>query len=112
LAILPTFKQLAQCDFQQGNSILLWQDAWSQQPLKDILPHVYSYCRNETISLKQALILPNIADMFQLPLSEEALAQFHLFQVLLLNLEPSQNVDSSTILGKADTLKVSSVYKS
>jgi hypothetical protein len=45
-------------------------------------------------------------------LSEEALAQFHLFQDLLFNLEPSQNVDSWTILGKVDIVKVSSVYKS
>jgi hypothetical protein len=35
--------------------------------------------------------------MFHLPLSEEALAQFHLFEALLLNIVPSQNVDSWTI---------------
>jgi hypothetical protein len=110
----PYFRQLAQCTFQQGNSILLWQDAWSQQPLRDTWPHLY-YCINETISLQQALILPDAADLFHLPLSEEALAQFHLFQALLLSLVPSQNnenVDSWTIFQKADTLMVSSVYKS
>jgi hypothetical protein len=60
-------------------------------------PHLYSYCINETISLQQALILLDAADMFHLPLSEEALAQFHLFEALLLNIVPSQNVDSWTI---------------
>jgi hypothetical protein len=104
LAILPSFKQLAHCTFQQGNSILLWQDAWSQQPLKDTWPHLYSYCINETISLQQALISPDAANLFHLPLSEEAVVLFHLFQALLESLAPSrnnENVDSWTIFWKS-----------
>jgi hypothetical protein len=100
LTVFPTFNQIAQCDFQPGNYILLWQDSWSQIPLKDTWPHLFSFCKNEAISLKQALLISYLADMFHLPLSEEALAQFHLFQAFLITLEPSENVDYWTILGK------------
>jgi hypothetical protein len=114
LSNLTSYKQLASCTFHQGNSILLWQDAWSQQPLKDTWPHLYSYCISETISLKQALLSPDAADLFHLPLSEEAVVQFHLFQALLASLVTTQDntVDSWAISGRTDTLKVSSVYKS
>jgi hypothetical protein len=79
-------------------------DAWSQQPLKDTWPHLYSYCINETISLQQALISPDAANLFHLPLSEEAVVLFHLFQALLESLAPSrnnENVDSWTIFWKS-----------
>jgi hypothetical protein len=110
LATLPSYKQLASCNFHQGNSILLWQDAWSQQPLKDTWPHLYSYCISETISLKQAVITQDVAELFHLPLSEEVVGQFHLFQALLASLTPTQdnNVDYWAVSGRTDTLKVSS----
>jgi hypothetical protein len=78
LTVLPTFKQIAQCDFQQGNSILLWQDSWSHIPRKDTFPHLFSFCKNEAISIKKALLIIDLEDLFHLPLSEEALPQFHL----------------------------------
>jgi hypothetical protein len=73
---------------------------------------MFSFCKSEAIYIKQALLITDLADMFHLPLSEEALPQFHLFQALILNLEPSENVDYWTIMGKFDSTKVSYVYKS
>jgi hypothetical protein len=91
--MLPAFKNVANCDFIQGNSILLWQDKWVVAPLMETWPHLYSYCKNEGIYLKQAVFSQEACSLFHLPLSEEALPQFHLFQALLLNLEPSAGPD-------------------
>jgi hypothetical protein len=112
LKLLPTFKHLAECDFMQGNSILLWQDKWGAHTLKETWPHLYSFCKDEHISIKQALLTNDLADLFYLPLSEEALQQFHLFNAMLLNLEPSAAFDTWTVFGNSMVTKTSTVYKS
>jgi hypothetical protein len=112
LKLLPRFKDISHCDFIQGNSILLWQDKWSGLPLKDTWPHLYSFCKEEGISIKQALLVPDASDLFFLPLSEEALLQFHIFQALLLDPEPAIDTDTWTVLGNVMTTKVSSIYSS
>jgi hypothetical protein len=96
----------------QGNTILLWQDKWNTHILKDTWPHLYSFCKDENISIQQALLLNDLAELFYLPLSEEALQQFHLFQALLLNLEPNTDLDTWTVLGNSRATKTSAVYKS
>jgi hypothetical protein len=53
-----------------------------------------------------------VSDLFHLPLSEEALPQFHLFQALLLNLEPAAGSDVWIVFGNSVSTKASKVYKS
>jgi hypothetical protein len=110
--LLPAFKEVAQCDFIQEKSILIWQDKWSALPLKDTWPHLYSFCKDEGISIKQALLVPEASDLFYLPLSGETLLQFHLFQALLLDLEPAMGTDTWIVFGNMVTPKVSRVYSS
>jgi hypothetical protein len=110
LKTLPTYKNLDICTFVQGNSILLWQDTWSDIPLKLKWPHLFSFAKNESVSLKEALASPHIPDLFHLPISEEALVQLNLFQALLQDLLPSAENDSWTMLGNS-SLPVSKVYK-
>jgi hypothetical protein len=57
---------------------------------------VYSFCKNEGISIKQALLVPEASDLLYLTLSEEALLQFHLFQALILDLDPPMGTDTWT----------------
>jgi hypothetical protein len=110
--MLPTFKSLAECEFMQGNSILLWQDKWTAHILKETWPHLYSFCKDENISIKKALLANDMADLFYLPLSEEALQQFQLFQAMLLNLEPTADFDVWIVFGNSMATKTSAVYKS
>jgi hypothetical protein len=94
----------------QGNSILLWQDNWSNIPLKLKWPHLFSFAKNESISLKEALASPHIPELFHIPISEEALVQLNLFQALLQDLLPDAENDSWTMLGNS-SLQVSKFYK-
>jgi hypothetical protein len=109
LKTLPTYKNLAICTFVQGNSILLWEDSWSDTPLKLKWPHLFSFAKNGSISIKEALASPHIPDLFHLPISEEALVQLNLFQVMLQDLMPHADNDSWTVLGNS-SLHVSKVY--
>jgi hypothetical protein len=78
----------------QGNSILLWKDKWTDISLQEKWPHLFSFVKNESISLKEALDSPHVPELFQLPLSEEALVQLNFFQALLQDLLP--NVQTQT----------------
>jgi hypothetical protein len=109
--MLPTFKNLAECDFIQGNSIFLWKDRWAAHTLKETWPHLYSFCKDEDISISQALPAHDMTDLFHLPLSEEALLQFQLFQAMLLNLELAAGFDVWTVFGNFVATKASRVYK-
>jgi hypothetical protein len=71
---------------------------------------LFSFAKNESVSLKEALASPHIPDLFHLPISEEALVQLNLFQALLQDLLPSAENDSWTMLGNS-SLPVSKVYK-
>jgi hypothetical protein len=96
----------------QRNSILLWQDKWLALQLKDTWPRLHPLCKDEGISIKQALLVLEASDLFHLLLSEEALLQFHLFQALLLDLEPAMGMDTWKVFGNAVTTNFSCVYSS
>jgi hypothetical protein len=78
--------------------------------LKDTWPHLYFFCKKEGISIKQTLLMLEVSDLFFLPLSEDALLQFHLFQALLLDLEPVMDTNTWTVLDNVVTTKISSDY--
>jgi hypothetical protein len=72
--------------------------------------HLYSFDKDESISLKEAIAAPHISELFHLPVSEEAMIQLNLFQALLQELLPTTDSDSWTMLGNT-LVKVSQVYK-
>jgi hypothetical protein len=111
LKMLPTFKQVATCDFVQGNSILLWKDKWATQTLQVTWPQLFSFVNNESISIQDALQYADISDLLYLPVSEEAMIQMNLFQAMLQSLVPTDGSDSWTIFGSNKTYKVSRMYK-
>jgi hypothetical protein len=60
----------------------------------------------------QALLAHDMGDLFHLPLSEEALLQFQLFQAMLLNLQPTDGFGTWTVFGNSVATKTSTIYKS
>jgi hypothetical protein len=62
--MLPTFKSMADCDFIKVNSILFWQDKWAANTSKETWPHLYSFCKDENISISQAVIAHDMSDLF------------------------------------------------
>jgi hypothetical protein len=83
LKILPTFKNLEACDFIQGNSILLLKHKCATDTLQETWPRLFSFAKNEPISIKEALSTPDIIHLFHFPVFEEAMVQLNLFQALL-----------------------------
>ena len=52
---LLKFKELAVIEVINGSTILLWQDKWSTQIWKERMPKLYSFTKNNLISVKAAL---------------------------------------------------------
>jgi hypothetical protein len=53
--------------------------------------HLYSFDKDESISLKEAISASHILELFHLPVYVEAMVQLNLFQALLQDLLPATN---------------------
>jgi hypothetical protein len=111
LKSLSAYKGLAKCSIRTGSSIMLWTDSWSDVPLNLQFSHLYSFTFNEIVSLYQAKSLEILSDLFHLPLSNEAFAQFQVLQEILLNIPDSADPDSWDVFGNNTSFKVSKAYK-
>jgi hypothetical protein len=76
LSMLNTFKGLAKTDYSKGDTILFWHDLWNGQLLKASFPHLYSFVKNENVTVKTVLEMESFDEHFHLPLSEIAFEQY------------------------------------
>jgi hypothetical protein len=107
LKSLSDYKGLAKCSIGTGSSIMLWTDSWSDVSLNLQFSHLYSFTVNESVSLHQAKSLEHMSDLFHLPLSNEAFAQFQVLQEVILNIPDSAEPDSWEVFGNSASFKVS-----
>jgi mannosylglycoprotein endo-beta-mannosidase len=84
LKSLSDFKSLAKCSVGVGSSVLLWSDSWNTVPINLQLPHLFSFTVNDGVSIHQAKILEHLSELFHLPLSIKAFAQFQTLQDFLI----------------------------
>jgi hypothetical protein len=74
-------------------------------------PHLFSFAKNDSICLKEALGTSYLTVLFHLPIAEEAMVQPNLFQAMLQSLVPGNGYDSWFISGTSRSTEVSQVYK-
>lgn len=60
---------------KSGETSLFWHDRWVNQPLSVVAPELYSFAKNKQISVHKAFNENEIANLFQLPLSQPAFLQ-------------------------------------
>jgi hypothetical protein len=83
LKVFSTFKNLVVCTI--AHSVLLWKGKWIESPLQETWPHLFSFARNDSTFLKDALAVTDLSDLFHLPLSKETTVQLNLFHTMLQN---------------------------
>lgn len=54
----------------------LWTDLWLDTVLATNYPELFSFAKNKTITVSMAKATNNLHELFHLPLSQEAFAQF------------------------------------
>jgi hypothetical protein len=100
-------QDMAVCSLGSGSSVLLWHDSWSGQSLKQQLPHLFSFAKFGNSSVLQAIGLDALEELFHLPLSVEAFAEFNTLLGPLEDLPNSQANDSWSAFGSSTSFKVS-----
>jgi len=72
LKLLTQFKGIAVVSIQDGKSCFLWHDMWSGMVCSQAFPELFSFAKNQLISVSVAANSPLLHDLFHLPLSPEA----------------------------------------
>lgn len=72
MKLLPQFKDIAIPQLGNGDTILFWQDKWANQVLATEAPELLSFAKNKMISAELAFEHEDLAELFQLPLSQMA----------------------------------------
>ena len=89
-SLMDIYHGITTCIPAAGDTILLWKDVWrDERPLMDTHEHLFSYTKNEDISLAQYYNDIGHEDNFLLPLSMEARSELGNLQEIMegINLE-------------------------
>jgi hypothetical protein len=70
--------------------VLFWKDDWNDAILQDKFSCLYSYAKEEDISVADIYNSSNVSQIFHLPLSPEAFNQYQEIQVIIRNLNITQ----------------------
>lgn len=89
LKLLKPYKELASCGVKEGNAMMLWQDKWYFYPLKDKLPHLYSFAKNKNTSILQGACIKIVyyPYVWKKPLTElnqNDTLESHKYKILLI----------------------------
>ena len=76
LKLQDDYKGMAMVSVKDGSTCFLWHDLWEGSVCSQTYPELFSYAKNQHISLKVAASTSLIQNLFHLPLSGEAYAQF------------------------------------
>lgn len=95
--VADNYRVVATIKVNSGDSVLFWSDGWhiddSTRPLRDRLPHLFSYVINDKISMAQYLDTVDIHSMFHLPLSQLVATELNCLQDWLGNLQRDANAN-------------------
>jgi hypothetical protein len=88
--LLNTFKGIVQAHLGSGDTILFWDDLWNGQILKFLYPQLHSFVINGSITVKEALNLEFLQDLFHLLLSQEAYEQLCELDITIQSLQQNE----------------------
>ena len=83
LGLAHEWCKLATCQVGNGHSTLFWEDNWFGQVLPEQFPRLFSYAKNQMISVHDLMSSSQILDEFHLPLSVQAFHEFNEVQGIL-----------------------------
>jgi hypothetical protein len=66
------YRSVTSVNIKDGITTLFWADKWNGVCPQERFPRLYSYTVNQTLSVKEALLMSDIVDLFERPLSQQA----------------------------------------
>jgi hypothetical protein len=77
------YRSVTSVNIKDGATTLFWADKWNGVCPQERFPRLYSYTVNQTISVKEALLLTDINVLFERPLSQQAATELVDLQALI-----------------------------
>jgi len=93
LKLLTQFKGIAVVSIQDGKSCFLWHDLWNGMVCIQAFPELFSFAKNQLISVSVAANSPLLHYLFHLPLSPEAYDQYFVLTNAIQSLNLQANYD-------------------
>jgi hypothetical protein len=91
--LVDQFKGFACPQIKNGSAVLAWEDLWQGGViLKEAFSELYSFTKHKQISIQKAL-QGNLADLFHIPLSEQAYSQFLQVQTIFQSISQQDEND-------------------
>ena len=101
------------CSVGIGNTISLWYEKWCSQPLMNMMTQLFSYAKNDHITLEAASNLDdtNFYEMFHLPMSSMAVQQSNEMLEIISNIhQDNDNKDCWQFLWKGNKYSNRKIY--
>ena len=111
LKLLTEYKGLASVQIQDGKSVQLWSDLWNGNIRSLSAPQLFSFTNDQAITVKSAWNLPELHQLFQLPLSEQAYQQFLILSEELAEFNLNNSPDLWTYIWGNQSFSTRKSYK-
>ena len=72
LKLCDLFRGIASCKVGDGKTVLFWHDLWNDNIRRNKYPRLFTFAKNQNISVATFLTQENLTDNFHLPLIEPA----------------------------------------
>jgi hypothetical protein len=102
---------MASVQVQSGDTCFLWHDSWGGTTLSLTMPHLFSFAKSKNVSVLKARSVPDVNQLFQLPLSQEAFDQLLALAQLLDELPDSDQSDAWTYSWGSPLFAPTKAYK-
>jgi hypothetical protein len=113
LKLLDLYKGMARCKTGNGSTAFFWTDLWQDACLHQKFPHLVTYAKDFSITVKDAASQEFLQDLFHLPLSHQAYEEFIQMEEICSNTEISiqhGNLDSWSYIWGSDTFSTKKAY--
>jgi hypothetical protein len=97
-----------------GKLLCFWTDLWGDSCLQRKFPHLLSFAKRTDISVSKVLQMDFIQDLFHLPLSQQAFAEFELLEIVCDNAQTvvqQQHCDTWSYIWGIDKFSTTNAYK-
>src|ERR1041385_7007235 len=93
LTLADLYKPVVSIKVKVGDSLLFWSNGWilnnSHRPLRDRFPHLFSFVKDDKLSVQDFITTVEVISLFYLPLSQQAAAELEVLSHWLHNLHLS-----------------------
>ena len=110
MKLVNKYREVCKVKIQAGDSALFGSDNWNGNLLQIIFPRLFSYAIDTNLSMRDVLSVENKIQLFNLPLSQQAYAEFLELQQSMLSFTFNPDGKDQRVTIWKDGVYISSRY--